>query len=35
MFQNPCVFVEEEDRVEARGEGWIDVAFRAVSDHPA
>src|SRR5579872_5311862 len=35
MLQNPRVFVEEEDSVEAGGEGGIDVAFGAVANHPA
>ena len=34
MFQYPGVFVEQEDSVEAGGEGGIDVAFGAVADHP-
>ena len=35
MLENPCVFVEEKHGVKAGGEGWIDVAFGAVADHPA
>src|ERR1035438_5796058 len=35
VFQNPCVLVEEEDGVQAGGEGGIDVALGAVADHPA
>ena len=35
VFEDPGVFVEEEDGVEAGGEGGVDVAFGAVADHPA
>ena len=35
VFQDPGVFVEEEDGVEAGGEGGVDVALDAVADHPA
>ncbi len=35
MFQNPRVFVEEENGVETGRERGIDIALGAVSDHPA
>ena len=34
VFEDPGVLVEEEDRMEAGGEGGVDVAFGAVADHP-
>ena len=34
VFEDPGVLVEEEDGVEAGGEGGVDVAFGAVADHP-
>ena len=35
VFEDPGVFVEEEDGVESGGEGGVDVAFGAVADHPS
>ncbi len=35
MFEDPGVFVEEEDGMEPGSQGGIDVALGAVADHPA
>ena len=35
VFEDPGVFVEEEDGVVSDGEGGIDVAIGTVADHPA
>jgi len=34
MLQHPCLVMWDEDGMQSGGEGWVDVRFWAVADHP-